>query len=495
MGVIKRNSIYSTAITYFGLMIGAFNTLYFFPKIFTPEQFGLIKVILDFGNIWLGFAPLATIGLISKYNSYYKHDNRSSDFFTWILVANVAGAVLFLGLGFAFKYKVISFFMKNSPLINVYLPFIFAFCILFQIVVVLETFNAANHKLILPTVMREIVWRITQATLAILLFFEVISFHSTILIYIFLPLISIAALYYNLHVASHVRINFRVSNVTKSIYKEMAYFSSSLYAGNIFLMLANSLDSVLISGLKGLDYAAVFIFSNYIVTFISIPHRTISGISTPVISESWKHHDLENIHMIYRKSAVVLFVATYFMFLLIWLNLDSAYTILHIDPIYQTGKSIVLLLGITKLLDMGFGLNHEIMVNSKYWKQNFYFQVVLIILFIPINYYSIKRFGIIGPAVSNLILIALYNFARTWFIWKKFRLSPFSKQLLYCLIIGAVLYFLSSLIPHMLHSSSVTIAVRSAFFSILYLYLIYRLKISPDINDYMDKFINYLKLR
>ena len=96
MGIIKKNGLYATVLTYVGLVIGAFNTLFFFPKVLTPEQFGLFKVVLDFGNIWLGFAPLATIGLIFRYNPYYKHDNNKSDFFTWIFVVNIIGASFFV---------------------------------------------------------------------------------------------------------------------------------------------------------------------------------------------------------------------------------------------------------------------------------------------------------------------------------------------------------------------------------------------------------------
>ena len=188
------------------------------------------------------------------------------------------------------------------------------------------------------------------------------------MVYVFLPIISITILFYNLYSNNQIKLIFKVSEVSKKYYKEMIYFSSSLYSGNIFLMLASSLDSILISGLKGLDSAAIFILSNYIVTFISIPYRSISN---------------------------------YFLFIVIWLNLDNTYILLHLPSIYVDGKNIVLLLGIAKVVDMVFGLNHELMVMSNYWKQNFYFQVILIIIFIPINYFSILKFGIIGPAKSN----------------------------------------------------------------------------------------------
>lgn len=492
MGVIKKNGFYATIITYVGLAIGAFNTLYFFPKILTPVQFGLLKVILDFGYIWLGFAPLATIGLISRYNPYYKHDNKKSDFFTWILAVNIAGALFFLIFGMFFKQQLIFFFAEKSPLLVNYFSYIFIFCFLFQMLTILETFSAASFKLILPSLLREILSRILQGLLVLFLFYKIISFDNVVLCYVLFPLISIVLLFYNLYRSNSIKMVFRVSEISKKYYKEMIYFSSSLYAGNVFLMLANSLDSILISGLKGLDSAAIFILSNYIVTFISIPSRSISNIATPVLAESWKNNDMQNIKTIYEKSSVILFVTAYFLFILIWLNLDNGYTLLHLPAIYQDGKNIVLLLGVAKVIDMIFGLNHEIMVTSHYWKQNFYFQVILIALFIPINYFSIQKFGIIGPAVSNLILMFAYNIVRSYFIWNKFKLTPFSVKMLYCFVVGLLAYFIASSIPHLLHSSLITIFIQSFVFAFIYLVSVYKLKISSDVNEYFDKFLTYL---
>jgi O-antigen/teichoic acid export membrane protein len=260
-------------------------------------------------------------------------------------------------------------------------------------------------------------------------------------------------------------------------------------------MLANSLDSVLISGLKGLDSAAVFILSSYIVTLISIPHRTISNISTPVLAESWKHGDVKNIETIYKKSSITLFASTYFMFILIWLNLDNGYAFLQLPEIYQNGKYIVLLLGLAKVIDMGFGLNHEIMISSKYWKQNFYIQVVLIIVFIPVNYFSILRYGIVGPAISNLVLMLFYNLFRSYFIWNKFRLSPFTINILYCLLAGAVLYFLADRIPAVSDYYLLNMVVRSVFFSVLYILFLFKFEISPDINGVIDNVLSKLNIK
>ena len=278
------------------------------------------------------------------------------------------------------------------------------------------------------------------------------------MVYVFLPIISITILFYNLYSNNQIKLIFKVSEVSKKYYKEMIYFSSSLYSGNIFLMLASSLDSILISGLKGLDSAAIFILSNYIVTFISIPYRSISNIATPVLAESWKNNDI----------------------------------LLHLPSIYVDGKNIVLLLGIAKVVDMVFGLNHELMVMSNYWKQNFYFQVILIIIFIPINYFSILKFGIIGPAISNLILMFAYNSVRTYFIWNKFKLSPFSLSTFYCFLIGLLFYFIANNIPHLMHSALITIFIKTSVFSIFYLLSIYKFNISSDINEYVDKSISYL---
>ena len=45
-----------------------------------------------------------------------------------------------------------------------------------------------------------------------------------------------------------------------------------------------------------------------------------------------------------------------------------------------------------------------------------------------------------GPALANLISITIYNIVRIAFLWKKFRLFPFTIRSVYTILVAAVCY-------------------------------------------------------
>ena len=72
MGVIKRQGIKNTIITYIGILIGAVNVIFIQPKLLTPEELGLTRLRYDFAYI-VGLAiPLGLPNIIIKYFPLFK---------------------------------------------------------------------------------------------------------------------------------------------------------------------------------------------------------------------------------------------------------------------------------------------------------------------------------------------------------------------------------------------------------------------------------------
>ena len=46
MGIVTKQSIYNSIASYFGIVLGAVNTIVLFPNIFSPNQFGLTRVMM-----------------------------------------------------------------------------------------------------------------------------------------------------------------------------------------------------------------------------------------------------------------------------------------------------------------------------------------------------------------------------------------------------------------------------------------------------------------
>ena len=78
MSNIRRQSIISSIIVYFGFVLGMLNT-YLFTREggFTPEQYGLVNAFIAIANVMLSFANMGMQAYIYKFYPYYNETCRA----------------------------------------------------------------------------------------------------------------------------------------------------------------------------------------------------------------------------------------------------------------------------------------------------------------------------------------------------------------------------------------------------------------------------------
>jgi O-antigen/teichoic acid export membrane protein len=152
-------------------------------------------------------------------------------------------------------------------------------------------------------------------------------------------------------------------------------------------------------------YGAVFDFSSYLASVIQVPQRSLVSTTIPILSRAWKEKDLATIDRIYKRSSLNLLLVSIFIFSLIWINYDNAIATLDADPIFREGKWVVFFLAVKNIIDMGTGVNGQIIATSTYWRFDFFCGIILLLLAVPLNIYLVRNYGIIGSAWSTYWLI------------------------------------------------------------------------------------------
>ena len=84
------------------------------------------------------------------------------------------------------------------------------------------------------------------------------------------------------------------------------------------------------------------------------------------------------------------------VFLLIWLNFTDGINTFGLNPIYLDAAWVFFVLGITVIIDMGTGVNSQIIVTSTYWKFELISGIVLLLIMLPLTYLLTKQYGITG---------------------------------------------------------------------------------------------------
>jgi O-antigen/teichoic acid export membrane protein len=289
-----------------------------------------------------------------------------------------------------------------------------------------------------------------------------------------------------------LQFSFRISSLTKRLWKKMLAYALFILGGNVISILSKTIDAIVISSVIGLNYAAVFSLAQYMSSVIEVPQRTATSMATPIISQAWKDRDMDKLASVYRKTSLTLLIASTFIFTMIWLNYDDAFRFLDMPEIYYLGKPLVLLLGLTKIIELGTGMNSAIIITSRKWKFELYSNMILLVCMLPLTYVLIKSHGLIGAGIANMVSITLFNTIRFGFLWKVYKLQPFTYKTLIAVLIPTGVFFLLYYTVR-LPNPLVNIVVRSILFVGLYTFLLLRLKVSEDVEQVLMNV--YLRIR
>jgi O-antigen/teichoic acid export membrane protein len=474
-------------MVYFGFSLGFLNT-YLFTRDgsgFTKEQYGLTGIFIAIGTLMYSFANLGMPSYIAKFYPYYNAnlDKKRNDILTWALLISLVGFCLVAISGLYFKHIIIRKYSENAPELVLYYYWIFPFGLGLTLYSILESYAWQLKKSVLTNFLREVQFRLFTTILIILTAAGLLAkFDMFIKVYSFTYLGIAFILLTYLLVKGYIHLTFTVSIVSKKFFKKIVTLVSFVFGGSLVFAISSVFDSILIASVvkNGLAEVAVFTLAQNIASLIQAPQRGIISSSIGALSEAWKDKDMTRIARIYRQSSINQLIFAVGMFSLIWLNFTDAVFTFHMQKDYIGAQWVFFFIGLMRIIDMGTGVNSQIIGTSTRWRFEFFTGIILILLTLPLNYIFTKHFGIRGTAVSSLISFTVYNAIRYWFLKTKFNLQPFTKHTLYTILLGLGSFYICHLLFNSVHGFAGLFA-RSIAFIALYAAGTLTLKLSSDV--------------
>lgn len=479
MGIIVRQSIYNSFFSYIGIALGFITTVKLFPTILTEDQYGLTRAMLSVMIISSQVALLGSSSSIVRFFPEVKSEaNNPSKAYPVFLIAPFFGSLIVLGVMLGFQDFVLSFFIEKSPLIGEYYYFILLLIFGYSFFALLDNFLKAFFSTTFATFLLEICLRIVIITDLILFYFELISFETFILIFAANYFLQLFILVIYALVKEVFSLIPSFETVSKKRVREILIFGSYSFLGGMALVLVGNIDMLMISSLIGLDDVAIYAVALYVATVIGIPKRSVQKISYPIIADSFKTNDMENVISIYKKSSLNQLLFGMLIYIGVWANMDNLYQLMPEQ--YAKGSVVILLIGAANLFDLSAGSNRAILQASKFFRFDLYSNVFLVIIAFTLNLIFIPKYGILGAAIATASSIILFNIVKLIYIRIKLSMQPYSPKILLGIAIAAVVYSLSLLIPEM--NLYVDILIRSVSMAILYGALVIAFNISEDVN-------------
>ena len=501
MSQIRRQSIISSVMVYFGFSLGFLNT-YLFTRDggFTKEQYGLTGIFIAIGTLMFSFSNIGMTSYIYKFYPYYK-DNLSkkrNDLLTWSLLISLISFCFVAISGIYFKDIVIRKFGQNSPELIKYYYWIFPFGLGLTLFSILESYAWQIKKSVLTNFLREVQFRLFTTVLIVLTFAGLLAkFDMFIKVYSFTYLAIALVLLVVLLAKGELNFTFTVSVVTKKFYRKIITLITFVYGGTLVYTISYVFDSLLIASVlkNGLAELAVYTLAQNIASLIQAPQRGIISSSFAALSQAWKDKDMPRIKRIYKQSSINQLIFAVGMFSLIWLNFADGVLTFHMQKGYIDAKWVFFFIGLWRIVDMGTGVNSQIISTSTKWKFEFFTGIILLLLTLPLNYILTKYyFGIMGPAIANLFAFSVYNAIRYWYLKQKFNMQPFTRQTFYTIILGIISFYTCYFLFNSLHGF-LGMVIRSCCFILLYAGGSILLKLSTDIIPIWNTLLKKLRIK
>jgi O-antigen/teichoic acid export membrane protein len=384
--------------------------------------------------------------------------------------------------------------LGKSPSLATYFNYVYPYTFFLMIFYWLEAFAWGLQKGVFTNFLRETAVRILTTILILGVGLKWLNLDQFIILFSGIYVIPTLLLIYNLSTSHEWSFrSFKISSVTKRLKWKMLNFALFVFAGQFFNLLARTNDTFMIVGLRGLSDAGIFAIATYVAAIMEIPQRSLNAISIPVLAKSWKDKDFANIKHVYHKSVSNLLAIGLLLFGLIWLNIENLVAFLNWISNkegggYEALAPIVFIMGLAKLIDLATGVNGQIIGTSNYWRFDFFTNLFYIVLSIPLNFYLISNYSLIGLAYSNLAALTLYNTVRFLFLYKKFNLQPYTLQHGLFLILSIALMFLIFIIPST-SNFVMNIAIKSSIYGLGFYGLIIWINPAPELKELVQGFL------
>lgn len=481
MGVIKKQSFFNSIIFYLGIAIGYVNVALLFPRFFTPEQFGLTRILITLSAILALIAQMALPTLTLKYFHFFRNDEKGhSGFLPLILAAGLGGFLVVLLGVFILKDWILAQYADTAELFVEYWWWVLPLT-LFQVLFELLSFYTRSlFKSVPPTLLQEVVLRLMTFAIILLYYFDFLSFDQFILFFILSYGVNLLFLLLYLYRVGQLHLKPKFSLLKHPLIPEMLNFGFFTFLFQFSGRINQKLDLLMLGALLGLKEVAVYTIGVIVGELVTTPNKAIAQIASPALADAFKRGDMVTVGQIYKKTSINNLVLGSFLFLVIYVNIDNLLFI--IDPDYIFARKVVFYIGLSQLVQVGAGVNGQIIINSSFYRMNLVFSFVLLAFTVTTNLIFIPLYGMTGAAMATALTLLLDNIIKSGFVWKKLDLMPYNLKTVMTVAVAAGVYLLGLFLPDV-DILLLDILYKSTVIGLLFGGLAFFLHLSEDINE------------
>lgn len=482
MGIVLKQSLKNTVITYIGFAIGAINTLYMYVQFLGDTYYGLVGYILSAANIMMPLMAFGVHNTLVKYFNEYKSEEEKSSFLTFVLFLPLLLILPFSLIAYFSYHQIATLLSEENPIVYDYIWQIPVIGLCMGYFEIFYAWVKVHLQSVLGNFIKEVFLRILVSLSLFAVYFDWITpidfVYSLMGIY-FLALVIMKFYAFKVRFPS---FTFKIPTNSRAIITYSLFIILTGGIANLFL----EIDKFMLNNYVKIENIAYYSVAIFIATVIAVPSRAMHQITYPITAKLMSENKHDELNDLYKKSSITLQVVGGLIFLGILVNINQLYLLLPKE--YSGGIFVVFTIGLSKYFDLILGNNNAIIFNSKYYKTVLFLGVLLVTLTVILNMIFIPLYGLKGTAFATLISITLYSLSKLLFVVKRMKLYPFTSKT--AVSFGVLLLcFLGFYFWDFSFHPVINILLKFILVSIIYMALSYKLKLSTDINEVMDKLL------
>ncbi|RXP63526.1 lipopolysaccharide biosynthesis protein [Lutibacter sp. HS1-25] len=483
MGIVLKQSFTNTIILFLGFGIGGINVLFLYTHFLEEDYFGLITFLLSAANILL---PLLVFGMqhtIIKFYTSYQTKLERDHFLSTTLIIPLIVIIPLAFAGSLFYETIANWISAENPIIKKYTYLIFIVAVFMGYFEVFYAWTKVHMKSVFGNFIKEIFPRLCTSFLLIAVYFKWLTneqfIYAVVAVYGLSTLIMMFFAFY----IYKPTFKFNLPSNVKEIVSFSAYIIVAGSAAGVLL----EIDKFMIPQMEKIAEVAYYSVGIYIASVIAIPTRAMQQITIPITAKDMNENNMVEVEKLYKQSSLNLLIVGGLFFLLINLNIVDMYILIN-KPQFTKGIWVVLIISLSKLVELALGTGNAILVNSNYYKIFFYLSIAMAITIIFLNKWLIALIGIDGAALATLIVVLLYSVIKIFYINFRLKMQPFQLNTLKVLSLIGVVY-IGFYYVNLPFNPIVNIGLKSCAIVLLYAFLVDRFHISQDISSLAMKYL------
>ncbi len=479
MGIIKKQGLHGTVAIYLGLLIGAFNTIIFFPAVFpnNPDAMGMVQLILSYslvlGTIIGAGFPSGVVYFFPKLTQHQKQV-----LFGFALAFSLVLVILGFLCVFLFPDFIAGFITKSAADSKPYLIDLMVLVVFYMVFELLAGIMQSARIVVFPVVLKEVGRKLTITFILLATYLQWIDGVEQMMFFL--------VVFYGIMVfwlgidfwrKTKLSLSFQFSKID---YKQISKYSFTLLFTAAIYMLISRIDVMMLGSLmETTAHVAFYTIAFQIGSVVWTPAKSLNRATRPLLAEFFANNQVDKINQTYHQSVSNQFFVGAFIYLMIVVNLDFIYS--FVPDGYSFGKNVVWFIATGFLVNVLFGPNGMLVSLSHLYKIDFYLNVAMLVVIVVLNYFLIPEYGVFGAAAGTAFTTTIYNLSKSFLVYKHFSIKPIkTKQVMLIGVMGAIIvaHFILpdfGLIANML--------INSVLVSVIFSYLLFKTKLAIELKE------------